>query len=533
MATSNPIPVKPPPGYDPIDAAEVDAQPSQPSQPAIKPPPGYDLVSADELPELRSSAPLDILTGMGKAVGSMGANLANLVPGVNLPVPKPASRLEDAAMKGTEFASYFIPELGEGKFLELLPKLNPVARAAAKALYQGFTSGAIATAETGDVKKGILAGGLQAGISGIVAPAIGYGLEKYGTRIQLRKIAPRALDYKAGFDPEALKKLDLKGNLRDTYEQIDQTIKALAKERNIPIDASGGLPVDIAGVFDDVGKKLGAEIQAGRHAGGNQELVNALMALHKDIVGTLGPNTAVSLRYLENAKESLGMIGDFVHTMGSRGAVIPPDLSAKAEIADRLYLGIRDAINKALPAGRTQDLNNQMAKLLPIRRSILKQIPVDDRQAAVNAMDLWASIPAILSGNPAHLALLAAVKGQRSMRLGNWLVRNAESPTKISRSLTSLAQRGPMASLLTLDPEDSPFLTAVQDHARQANQPVPFDIFEALNAKPGEEISPAKLNSRMEQLKKRFKISNPGADFTGLDTAAQDWIGGSFGAGEQ
>lgn len=575
----------------------------------------------------------DIGMGILKNVGAMGAHLANLLPGVKLPVPKPASQLEKFSMYGTELASYFAPGLGEEKLFSLLPKLSPVARTIAKAAYDGLTSGLVGTAQTGSASQGAIIGGVSAGISGLLTPSLDYAMEKVGSHIQLRKISPRKLDYDAGFDPDYLKTLDLKGNLRDTYAQIDAKIRDLASQRNALINVnaqpvftpkvqprqitagpirlgppspgevpqaiispagetttetalrsrpnfiseganpvavessldaakraqqieviekqardSGALaaiqdaarkagrpvPTRLSDVYDisfsgptvDIASSIGrvrqsimTEINAGRHAGENQQMLTALDQLSGDILNTLGDRTTVPLRYAENAKEALGGIGDFVHQMGRRGAAIPPDATARAEIADKIYLAIRDDINAALPGGRVQELNRQMAKLLPIRRSILKQIPVDDRQAAINAMDLWASIPAVLSGNPAHLALLAAIKAQRSLAVGNWLVRSAQQPSEIAPRLTA----GLTSLFLGDRNQNTPLLTSIQDAARKADQPVPYDLSEALSA-PNGNATPEQIKTRVEQLKKRYKTTSPQADFTVLDSARDAFL---------
>jgi hypothetical protein len=401
-------------------------------------------------PTPRWTAGADFLEGTIKSVGKSAHNTSTMLRrwtgtqpeskadqqmfDKSTQIDTTAGKLGEAAMNTAEF---FIPGGAEADALKLLTKAPKAVQMLGKIAIPSLTAGAVGTAQTGSPVEGAKVAAITGGATG-VGEILGSVFNAWGKNIQLRKISPRKLDYDAGFDPKVLGSLNLKGDIRDTYSQVSAEIERLGKERAALLSKTrGGSPitVDLDIVFNNVQKKLESQMDAGVHAGENEGIQKAFDQLKNDIYKRLGANNPlvkikpnVSLEYAEKAKENLGTFGDFVHTISSRGAYVPPEATAKSVVADRIYIELRDAINNSLPKGQVQALNTEMSKLIPIRRAILKQIPVSDRQAAITAMDVWASIPALITGNPAELALLAAVRGNKSLTFGNWLTRIGSQP---------------------------------------------------------------------------------------------------------
>jgi hypothetical protein len=75
--------------------------------------------------------------------------------------------------------------------------------------------------------------------------------------------------------------------------------------------------------------------------------------------------------------------------------------------------------------------------------------------------------------------------------------------------------------------QESGLLEAVQDAARKANQPVPYDISEVFNISFKNVIDPRtskNIATRLEQLKRRYRTVNPEADFATIDAAAEEFF---------
>lgn len=404
---------------------------------------GYERPAA---PPLEYSGREGWITGPLKAVQNAGQNVARLLP-ENIPLgaaartwPKVQVRPgpEAATYALTQAAGMMTPNAVIPRATGLIPRIGQEA----------LETGTMSAVETGDWEQAKTGAAIGAG-SAIAGATLAKVMDKWGSSIQLRKISPRNLDYQAGFDPDVVKKLNLKGNLRDNYKQISDEITSLAQKRAQLLQKTrGGTPitVNIQDTLDSVESQIRGQISSGSTFGRSNDVLNAFEELKKDIIENLGagvisPN--VSLEYAERAKESMGLVGDFVFNAATKGAKIPRDDAARTQVADLIYLQLKRQIEDSLPPGMVQALNNRMSQLIPIRRAILKQLPVDERQAAIQAMELWAAIPAILSGNPTHLGLLAAVTAQKHIPFGNWLVRNSESVKDIlpraGKVLTGLA----------------------------------------------------------------------------------------------
>ena len=390
------------------------------------------------------------VTGAGKLLGS--AHWAPTLTHIGEQFSQPQTRVEDWTKKAEQMAEYFIPGMGEENFLKTIPALGPTGALFARAAYRFFATGALGAAQTSSPGTGAAIGGLDA-TTAFLAPAMEWAFDSLGTRIQLNKIKANLNDLQSGFDPtgkdaplvQALTKDGtLSGSLRDSYINLTKRISDLAQQRATLLNTTRrGVPVqmDLSAAFDKAEQSIASDTATGSLAGSNQSTKTAFESLRKDIMSQFGIGgeqafrIKVPLEYAEHVKEAMGTMADFIHRPGISSPAPGSDLSAQADVANRLYLAIRDSINDALPKGKVQNLNNEMAALMAVRRPILRQIPVDGRQAAISAMDVWSSLPALLSGNVNYLAIASAVRAQRYMGVGNWLVRNAQTPGQILTNL--------------------------------------------------------------------------------------------------
>jgi hypothetical protein len=495
-----------------------------------------------------TTAALDTAQGITAGVNSTVYNAADMIgqafgkpglmqkPSIQQAITAPPSIAGQFGKATEQTAEYFIPELGTGSFLKLTAKLNPVARFAAKAVYDGLTSGAVATAQTGSPKAGIEAGLTQSAFT-IAAKPVEYLMRQVGSKIQMSTIRPRAVDYAdlGTKDPRAMaqiiQKQNFKGNAADSFDQLTRNIEELRQQRNTliasefnPRDETGafrmGPPdpgnvsqavvdkadiapaglqrwgtgpsgsvetgkfadvqpledrmkyaytaenrnpkavsmgidaatraqqieqinrganlykINLNEVFNKAQAQLSGEIEGLKVAGQSKQVQAAFEKLRADVMDVVGKDGIVNLERAEDAKEGFGLLGSWSY---GRNDI---DSAATEKAANTIYLHLKQAIENALPEGAVKNLNKRMQELIPVKNAMLARIPVEERNRMFSLADITSMIPALVSGNPAHLALLTATRAQKSLRFGNWLIRNMETPSKVAPALGRLASAG-------------------------------------------------------------------------------------------
>jgi hypothetical protein len=86
------------------------------------------------------------------------------------------------------------------------------------------------------------------------------------------------------------------------------------------------------------------------------------------------------------------------------------------------------------------------------------------------------------------------------------------------------AQNAQLIADINQRAKSSGLLDAVQEAARRADQPVPYDISEVFNMSAQNAIDPVKVAARLDQLKRRFRTTNPEADFAAIDASKEEFL---------
>jgi hypothetical protein len=319
---------------------------------------------------------------------------------------------------------------------------NPLLRAGARIGTEAGVAGILGEAQAGgNREQGLIDAGITAGM-GIFGHLAGLAMSRYGHHVQMKGMMPRTKDWKEGFDPKVIGKLGLKGNLQQSYEQVLGKLSKLRTERNALIKQTPGLEIDIGKIMDSAEAEIIGNVSKLKHAGMAQSINNAFGKIKKDILDSVGQQTDLPIEIVENAKESIGLLGAWAY--GSREL----DANATEIVANVLYTKLRQAIENKLPTGtRVHDLNAEMAKLIPIRNAMIARIPVEERNSVASLADVAALIPMMMSGNPLHAALPMLTRTQKSMRMGNWFTRTAPNVpgmgTNIGRVLAGGTQGTP------------------------------------------------------------------------------------------
>jgi hypothetical protein len=346
----------------------------------------------------------------------------------------PPSTLPGNIGFGLEQTGEFFLPTGEEKAAAALtatagPKLARIARTAADA----FKVGGVTTAQTGDIGSGLRSAATTGAIN-IITPVITKGLGLVGRKIQASTIRPRATDVKDGFSWSTLDKFKLKGNLDQSLKQVEGKLAELRTARNALI-APGSATINLNQVLLNVGNEIRQEVTQLKYAGEGSKIMGAFYALKYDILqyslrGLPGLRRTwgakVDIRVAENAKEYLGMLGSWAYGRPDREG------AAAEAAANKAYLGLKNGIEQAIgPQGpEVRALNKQMQELIPVKHAMIARIPIEDRNRVFSLADIAAMLPAAMTGNAADLGLVALTRAQKSLRLGNWLIRNAGNVSK-------------------------------------------------------------------------------------------------------
>jgi hypothetical protein len=343
-------------------------------------------------------------------------------PDVQKGITPPPSWMGKAGFLGEQIGEVALtPEASESTFLKL-GKGSKLAAGALKAVQEGARMGATEYVQTGgDARAAATAALTAGGITGL-GEALKPVLSSVGRKIQMGTIRPRAVDLRDGFKWSTLDRFKLKGNLEQSYQQVDTELTRLRTARNAML-APGAANVDIGAAMRDAQKELSTQVADLKHAGTSKQVIAQFKKLSGDIMKAAGSGT-VDIRLAENAKESIGLLGSWAQGL--------PDKDAQAieKAANEIYFQLKTKIEQSVgPQGaQVKILNKKMQDLIPVKRAMLARIPVEDRNRMLSLADLAALLPAMLSGNPLEAGGLALTRGQKSLRVGNALVRHGGTP---------------------------------------------------------------------------------------------------------
>jgi hypothetical protein len=454
----------------------VTAKAEAPAATGLRLPPGAKLVDlpAQEQPPPQTAA--QTAMDMGRTVAGFGGDVFSGIGGQAMTSLKGLAKLAErgarmgmpggpietflenspTVQKLTEDRSGVAEKIGRftGSMLEaaipgpaeakLATKINEVLpwglRLLARAGLSGATGATMGAIQSGgDAQAGLEAGKVAAGTT-LFLGMLAAPLRNWGRRIQLSNIKPRAVDVKDGFKAETLDKIGLKGNLEQSFNQVEKKLNELRTARNNLLKP-GSANVDLGKAFDETlaevekrakelhfgeaGDTALAEVKKIREGVQNmlhppQAPSGLLNAQGKPIPMPQPSLNAVDIRKVENLKEFMGMTGSWAYGRGDR------DANVKELVANTLYSKLRAAIEQSLgPQGaEVKALNRQMQDLIPVKHAMMARIPVEQRNQVFSLTDIAAMIPAIVTGDVRMLALEGLTRGQKNIRYGN-LARRA------------------------------------------------------------------------------------------------------------
>lgn len=238
-------------------------------------------------------------------------------------------------------------------------------------------------------------------------------LGKTGDKIQMSVIKPSQADIKDGFSIDTVKKYNLGGSLKQTFEKTDKTLDKLSKELNAKL-ANSNASVDLNKVYENTAKKLlGNKLES---FGSNSQLENAIEKLRNEIIAVAGNNGMVSVPEAQLVKRASGHFGAW--TFGAP----TPEATASQKVYNTFYNEIKTAIEKNSPEGVKQ-INQEISKLIPVMNAIIRRIPVAERNSAISLGDIISLTAATVE--PRALGLTLLNLASKSGRVGAFIGKNA------------------------------------------------------------------------------------------------------------
>lgn len=283
-----------------------------------------------------------------------------------------------------------------------------------------------------DVAKSTLKGGAIAGTVGLATGLVEKGIKglsnlfgKAGDKIQTTVIKPSAQDIKDGFSLDTVKKYNLGGSLKQTFEKTDTKLDELSKQLSSKIKSTGKSPViNLNKVYENTAKRvLGNKFES---FGSNSQIDNALSKLQEEIIGVSGKNGLTSLEEGQIIKRAAGHFGSW--TFG----VPTPEATASQKVYDTFYNEIKTAIEKAAPEG-VKEINQEISKLIPVMNALIRRIPVAERNAALSLTDIISLTGTALEPRALGVSLLNLAS--KSGRVGSLLSKTPQLGEKVSGAI--------------------------------------------------------------------------------------------------
>jgi hypothetical protein len=286
------------------------------------------------------------------------------------------------------------------------------------------------------VATGAAFGGAAKGIRGLSNL---FG--KAGDKIQTSIIKPSQADVKDGFSIETVKKYNLGGSLKQTFEKTDQKLDELSGQLNAKLSASNS-SIDLNKAYENTARRLlGNKLE---NFGSNSQMENAIEKLRGEVSTVAGANGIVTIPEAQVVKRASGHFGAW--TFG----VPTPEATASQKVYNTFYNELKTQIEKESPAG-VREINKEISKLIPVMNALIRRIPVADRNSAISLKDIITLSAASLE--PRALALTLMNFASKSGKVGALL---SKTPALGGKASSLVQKLEPAARVLTSQPRSSP-----------------------------------------------------------------------------
>lgn len=256
---------------------------------------------------------------------------------------------------------------------------------------------------------------------------------KWGDRIQTSVIKPSQADIKDGFNIETVKKFNLGGSLKTTFEKTESKLDELSKQLNEKIQSSNST-IDLNTIYENTAKRLlGSKME---NFGSNKAMETAIDNLRNEIIASAGPNGIASLPEAQLIKRASGHYGAWTY------GVPTPEATASQKVYSTFYNEMKTAIEKNSPKG-VREINKQISELIPVMNAVIRRIPVAERNSAISLTDIITLSASALEPRALALSLLnfASKRGEVGKVLSN-------APKAANAVSNAIKQAEPVGRLL-------------------------------------------------------------------------------------
>lgn len=336
---------------------------------------------------------------------------------------------------GLEIGANLVGGVGAGQVAKAGFK-GAVAQGFKSGVKTGFQSGALAgaggdlkekglTAQSSEIKSALntIGKGIGSGVIGATAGAafglssplvgkavrtaisplktannLGKKLVKGSQKIQDTIIKPVKVDERNGFKIENVTKHDISGNLGDMFEQTQTKIKSAMDNLNSIIDTNGDHPTiplaEAVRQLESKYKKQGIE-----GLGTKRQSLMAIEEMVKDLDATVPDweNKILTFKDTVTAKRKAGLNAAFAHEIGK-----PP--TPQEQVWNDFYGILKDSLEKNSPA-LFKKTNKVLSELIPIEQSLIRRIPVAERNNVLSLNDVISFSAAAIDPRAAGIAI--------------------------------------------------------------------------------------------------------------------------------
>jgi hypothetical protein len=415
---------------------------SEPQEPASKTPDFVATVSPLATGGNSGQKALDAASGLlqklpgnqlGRAVGTSVDSLVGLATG-------DMQRFESSAQQNKEEMGKTVGDVG--KIVSTLGSLvvNPAQSILGKSAQFGATGvlggASQAASEGGDLKQVVESGAKGAVTGAITGAAFGLAekgiktfadlVGKTGDKIQTSVIKPTQADIKDGFSIDTVKKYNLGGSLKQSFEKTDLKLDELSKKLNEKLTNTNST-IDLNLIYEKTAKRLlGNKLE---NFGSNTQMEGAIEKLRNEISSVSGQNGLVSIPEAQLVKRASGHFGAWTY------GVPTPEATASQKVYNTFYNELKTAIEEGSPDG-VKAINKEISNLIPVMNALIRRIPVAERNSAISLTDIITLSAASLE--PRALALSLANFASKSGRVGALLGKAPKAGDTVKKGIESL-----------------------------------------------------------------------------------------------
>ena len=280
--------------------------------------------------------------------------------------------------------------------------------------------------DNNEVKTSAIISALFPSLGGLTA----LGANKASLAIEKALVKPIAKNLEEGFKPENVFKYKVGGSLNSTLTKTETAISQRAEKVN-QIAKEIPYAVNLNKALNNTTDELLSGKGISKNFGDLGSIQNVLTKLSSEITDTAGKNGLAAFDEALTVKRAAGRKGAWTFGFAD------PDGKATEIVYSNFYKNLNIQMNEiAEKSGKAElkQLNKELSELIPIQHSIMRRIPILERQNTISLPDTIQLTASLF--NPRALFLYGADKLVRSGNVANMLSKAADiSKTSIGKRL--------------------------------------------------------------------------------------------------